>query len=118
MVAILRTGRQATAALSSSLVLSYALLSAALYATPRRSICIYTVLKPGTYSQIQSIHGRCRQAELGIGDCGGLKYIPGMTTSGKQKTPEWLAKVLGVKVKDIEGEGKTLEDLLGPEANQ
>jgi hypothetical protein len=29
-----------------------------------------------------------RQAELGVGDCGGLRYIPGLTESGKQKTPQ------------------------------
>lgn len=39
-----------------------------------------------------------RQAELGIGDCGGLRLIPGFTESGKQKTPEWLAKMLGMEV--------------------
>lgn len=55
-----------------------------------------------------------RQAELGIGDCGGLRYIPGMTKSGKQQTPEWLQKVLGVEVPKAEGEGQTLEQLLGP----
>lgn len=36
-----------------------------------------------------------RQAELGIGDCGGLKYIPGATKGGKQKTPGWLARLVG-----------------------
>lgn len=36
-----------------------------------------------------------RQAELGIGDCGGLKLIPGATAGGKQKTPGWLGKLLG-----------------------
>lgn len=58
-----------------------------------------------------------RQAEMGIGDCGGLRYIPGMTKSGKQKTPEWLQKVLGVdgKIPKVEGEGKTIEELLGPD---
>jgi hypothetical protein len=56
-----------------------------------------------------------RQAELGIGDCGGLRLIPGMTKSGKQETPEWLQKVLGVEVPKVEGQGKTLADLLGPE---
>ena len=125
-----------------------------------------------------------RQAELGIGDCGGLRLIPGMTSSGKvcvgwcvlwgvcmccvlcvcvactacvccaaavaaarvrvfslclslsllaptylpppaihpptrrtaqQKTPKWLADALGVEVPaPVEGEGKTLRDLLGP----
>jgi hypothetical protein len=65
-------------------------------------------------------HGCCinrycyRQAELGIGDCGGLRLIPGMTKSGKQETPEWLQKVLGVEVPKVENQGKTLEDLLGP----
>ncbi|KAI8469481.1 MAG: hypothetical protein J3K34DRAFT_423741 [Monoraphidium minutum] len=57
-----------------------------------------------------------RQAELGVGDCGGLRLIPGMTESGKQKTPEWLAKLLGVETPQNEGPagGKTLADLLGP----
>lgn len=59
-----------------------------------------------------------RQAELGIGDCGGLRYIPGMTKNGKQETPGWLQKVLGVEVPKVEGQGKTLADLLGPEAEQ
>ncbi|WIA37150.1 hypothetical protein OEZ86_014111 [Tetradesmus obliquus] len=55
-----------------------------------------------------------RQAELGIGDCGGLRLIPGMTQNGKQETPEWLQKVLGVEVPKVENQGKTLADLLGP----
>ncbi|KAL3137554.1 hypothetical protein ABBQ38_004836 [Trebouxia sp. C0009 RCD-2024] len=41
-----------------------------------------------------------RQAELGIGDCGGLSLIPGMTKNGKQKTPDWLSKALGIKDED------------------
>lgn len=41
-----------------------------------------------------------RQAELGIGDCGGLKLIPGMTKSGKQKMPEGLANFFGIKDED------------------
>jgi len=36
-----------------------------------------------------------RQAELGIGDCAGLRLIPGATKSGVQKRPEWLDKLLG-----------------------
>jgi hypothetical protein len=36
-----------------------------------------------------------RQAELGIGDCGGLRYVAGATKSGKQKTPKALLKLLG-----------------------
>lgn len=31
-----------------------------------------------------------RQAELGVGDCAGLRLIPGATKSGVQKTPEWI----------------------------
>lgn len=54
-----------------------------------------------------------RQAELGVGDCGGLRYIPGLTENGKQKTPEWLAKLLGVEVpKDEPVQGKTLRELV------
>ena len=36
-----------------------------------------------------------RQAEMGIGDCGGLRYVAGATKSGKQKTPKWMLKALG-----------------------
>lgn len=36
-----------------------------------------------------------RQAELGVGDCAGLRLIPGATKSGVQKTPEWITKLLG-----------------------
>ncbi|GLI62616.1 hypothetical protein VaNZ11_005279 [Volvox africanus] len=54
-----------------------------------------------------------RQAELGVGDCGGLRYIPGLTDSGKQKTPQWLADLLGVEVPDSDpAEGKTLKELI------
>lgn len=55
-----------------------------------------------------------RQAELGVGDCGGLRYIPGLTDSGKQKTPQWLADLLGVDTsaqEDMSG-GKTLKQLI------
>ncbi|KAL4438169.1 hypothetical protein ABPG77_010530 [Micractinium sp. CCAP 211/92] len=37
-----------------------------------------------------------RQAELGVGDCGGLRLIPGMTKSGVQKRPGWLDSILGL----------------------
>lgn len=30
-----------------------------------------------------------------------LQLIPGMTKSGKQKTPDWLNKFLGVKEEDV-----------------
>ena len=40
---------------------------------------------------------RCAQAELGVGDCGGLRYIPGMTKSGVQERPEWMNKLLGLE---------------------
>ncbi|KAG2422864.1 hypothetical protein HXX76_015696 [Chlamydomonas incerta] len=54
-----------------------------------------------------------RQAELGVGDCGGLRYIPGMTDSGKQKTPQWLADLLGVEVPETEpAGGKSLSELI------
>lgn len=36
-----------------------------------------------------------RQSELGVGDCAGLRLIPGATKSGKQKTPRFLAKLIG-----------------------
>jgi hypothetical protein len=36
-----------------------------------------------------------RQAEMGVGDCAGLRLIPGATQSGVQKKPEWLKKLLG-----------------------
>ena len=35
-----------------------------------------------------------RQAELGVGDCAGLRLIPGATKSGVQKRPEWLDKLV------------------------
>lgn len=44
----------------------------------------------------------CLQAELGVGDCGGLRYIPGMTKSGVQKRPEWL-EGLGQQLGLVEG---------------
>lgn len=31
-----------------------------------------------------------RQAELGVGDCAGLRLIPGATKAGVQKKPEWM----------------------------
>jgi hypothetical protein len=37
-----------------------------------------------------------------------------MTKNGKQETPEWLQKALGVEVPKVEGQGQTLESLLGP----
>ena len=36
-----------------------------------------------------------RQAEMGVGDCSGLRLIPGATKSGKQKTPKLLSKLIG-----------------------
>ena len=42
-----------------------------------------------------------------------------MTESGKQETPQWLADALGAKkVRTLPGEGKTLKDLLGEDAEQ
>ncbi|EFN56341.1 hypothetical protein CHLNCDRAFT_144809 [Chlorella variabilis] len=38
-----------------------------------------------------------RQAELGVGDCGGLRLIPGMTKSGVQKRPEWMNSLFGME---------------------
>jgi hypothetical protein len=37
-----------------------------------------------------------RQAELGVGDCAGLRLIPGATKSGVQKRPEIVDKFLGL----------------------
>jgi hypothetical protein len=31
-----------------------------------------------------------RQAELGVGDCAGLRLIPGATKTGVQKRPDWM----------------------------
>ena len=36
-----------------------------------------------------------RQGEMGVGDCGGLRFIPGATRNGVQKRPEWLENLLG-----------------------
>ena len=60
---------------------------------------------------------QCRQAELGIGDCGGLRYLPGLTQNGKQETPQWLADLLGVEVpqQPQATKGKTLQELIRPE---
>jgi hypothetical protein len=33
---------------------------------------------------------------MGVGDCGGLRFIPGATQAGKQRTPDWLANLLGI----------------------
>lgn len=62
----------------------------------------------------------CRQAELGIGDCGGLRLIPGMTKSGKQRTPQWLQDLLGVQLtpEQQNPDEITIEKLLGPGAAQ
>lgn len=42
--------------------------------------------------KLQDIYCR-RQAELGVGDCAGLRLIPGATRSGVQKRPEILDKI-------------------------
>jgi hypothetical protein len=36
-----------------------------------------------------------RQAELGVGDCAGLRLIPGATKSGVQEKPQWLKNLVG-----------------------
>lgn len=41
-----------------------------------------------------------RQAEDGVGDCAGLRLIPGATRSGKQETPGWLKSLLRIDDKD------------------
>lgn len=41
-----------------------------------------------------------RQAEDGVGDCAGLRLIPGATKSGKQVTPGWLKSLLRIEDKD------------------
>jgi hypothetical protein len=55
-----------------------------------------------------------RQAEMGVGDCGGLRFVPGATSNGKQKTPEFLSKLLGTEGKEVQYEaaGKTLQEIL------
>lgn len=40
------------------------------------------------------------QAELGVGDCGGLRLIPGMTKSGVQKRPEWMNNLFGMEAQE------------------
>ena len=37
------------------------------------------------------------QAEDGVGDCAGLRLIPGATRSGKQKTPGFLKSLLRIQ---------------------
>jgi hypothetical protein len=46
-----------------------------------------------------------RQAELGVGDCAGLRLIPGATKSGVQKRPEWLDNL----AKSVLGDGAVEE---------
>lgn len=38
-----------------------------------------------------------RQAEDGVGDCAGLRLIPGATKRGLQKRPGWLNGLFGLK---------------------
>ncbi|MEW5298483.1 MAG: hypothetical protein WDW38_000782 [Sanguina aurantia] len=52
-----------------------------------------------------------RQAEMGVGDCGGLNFVPGLTQNGVQRPPKWLTDFLGVKNPDPVTGSKTLEDL-------
>ncbi|GAX76657.1 hypothetical protein CEUSTIGMA_g4103.t1 [Chlamydomonas eustigma] len=61
-----------------------------------------------------------RQAELGIGDCGGLQFVPGMTENGKQRTPDWLAGLLGVEIPEEaeQFKGKTIKDLIRPDKEE
>ena len=49
---------------------------------------------------LQDLYCR-RQAELGVGDCAGLRLIPGATKSGVQKRPEWLDNL----AKSVLGDG-------------
>eukprot|EP00955_Chlamydomonas_euryale_P039746 351491-Chlamydomonas_euryale.AAC.33 len=56
-----------------------------------------------------------RQAELGIGDCGGLSLIPGMTENGKQETPQWLADLLGVEKPASVPQGRGIDSLFNRE---
>ena len=53
---------------------------------------------------LQDLYCR-RQAELGVGDCAGLRLIPGATKSGVQKRPEWLDKF----AKSVLGDGAVEE---------
>ena len=71
---------------------------------PRIIICISRLVPYALFSSVDFCIFRrkkelsekyCRrQAEDGVGDCSGLRLIPGMTRSGKQKTPEFLKKLL------------------------
>ena len=44
-----------------------------------------------------------RQAELGVGDCAGLRLIPGATKSGRQKPPKALMDAFGLTDDDYAG---------------
>lgn len=44
-----------------------------------------------------------RQAELGVGDCAGLRDIPGMTSSGRQKPPKAIMDLFGLTDEDYDG---------------
>lgn len=34
---------------------------------------------------------------MGVGDCGGLQLIPGLTKNGVQARPMWLDELMGMK---------------------
>jgi hypothetical protein len=53
-----------------------------------------------------------RQAEWGVGDCGGLNDIPGLTQNGRQQAPDWLSKMMGKE--NATKPATSLETLVGP----
>ena len=59
---------------------------------------------------LQDLYCR-RQAELGVGDCAGLRLIPGATKSGVQKRPEWLDNL----TKSVWGDGAVEKGAVGVE---
>lgn len=71
-------------------------MSCLLISTPRRlaAVARSLALRPCSHAPLWP---HPAQAELGVGDCGGLRYIPGMTKSGVQKRPEWMDKLFGME---------------------
>ncbi len=65
-----------------------------LYVISRLTCCL-----PSIFRNRKDVFDKycARQAELGVGDCGGLRLIPGMTKSGVQVRPEWMNKLFGME---------------------
>ena len=71
---------------------------------------------PSCSSNKHVAHYLALPARPSAGDTGGLQLIPGLTQSGKQRTPDWLADLLGVEHQEEAPAGAvTMESLFGPQ---